>query len=268
MIPAPVEYVRADVAGRGARRRSQSPRRRRSPAGSRCIPVLKLRVVRPVAARGHRRARARRRRAARRRARARRARRPGTRSCGPPELERRRSRRSPTARPRRRPPGPEPRDDRRQPRARRPRVRPARRRARARRTARRCSRRGRARRSTRRDFFFGPFATALAAGRADHARSSFRCRPTVPAPPTRRSSTPRPDSRSPAPPRSSARTARSSVAVTGSAAAVPLPRRDTASARRRQVYGDRFAPAEYRRHLAGVVAERALERARSARRSR
>jgi aerobic carbon-monoxide dehydrogenase medium subunit len=29
-----------------------------------------------------------------------------------------------------------------------------------------------------------------------------------------------------------------------------------------EIYGDRFAPAEYRRHLATVVAERALERAR------
>ena len=29
-----------------------------------------------------------------------------------------------------------------------------------------------------------------------------------------------------------------------------------------EIYGDRFAPAEYRRHLAGVVALRALDRAR------
>jgi CO/xanthine dehydrogenase FAD-binding subunit len=28
------------------------------------------------------------------------------------------------------------------------------------------------------------------------------------------------------------------------------------------MYGDRFAPEEYRRHLAGVVVERALESAR------
>ena len=32
-----------------------------------------------------------------------------------------------------------------------------------------------------------------------------------------------------------------------------------------EIYGDRFAPAEYRRHLAGVVVRRALESRRAAR---
>ena len=30
-----------------------------------------------------------------------------------------------------------------------------------------------------------------------------------------------------------------------------------------EIYGDRFAPEEYRRHLAGIVVGRALERART-----
>ncbi|CAN5144406.1 xanthine dehydrogenase family protein subunit M [soil metagenome] len=55
------------------------------------------------------------------------------------------------------------------------------------------------------------------------------------------------------------------VAVTGigahpfllSADANPLDALEEA-----EIYGDRFAPAEYRRHLAGVVAHRALDRAR------
>ncbi len=55
------------------------------------------------------------------------------------------------------------------------------------------------------------------------------------------------------------------VAVTGSAHTrfcfPPTPIRSMRSRRQRSI-GDRFAPAEYRRHIAGVVAGRALDRAR------
>ena len=50
----------------------------------------------------------------------------------------------------------------------------------------------------------------------------------------------------------------SSVAVTGIGAA-PFPLDgDPVEALAADVFGDRFAPLEYRRHLAGVVVERAL----------
>ncbi len=43
---------------------------------------------------------------------------------------------------------------------------------------------------------------------------------------------------------------------------LPADRDPSASLADAEIYGDRFASAEYRRHLAGVVVRRALERAR------
>ena len=55
------------------------------------------------------------------------------------------------------------------------------------------------------------------------------------------------------------------LALTGIAAsAVAIADADlTGALGELDVFGDEFAPAEYRRHLAGVVASRALERARA-----
>jgi len=57
-----------------------------------------------------------------------------------------------------------------------------------------------------------------------------------------------------------------SVAVTGIGAhafLLPADREPQEGLSDAEIYGDRFAPEEYRRHLAGVVVERALERARA-----
>jgi aerobic carbon-monoxide dehydrogenase medium subunit len=56
-----------------------------------------------------------------------------------------------------------------------------------------------------------------------------------------------------------------SVAVTGVGAhafLLPTDREPAEALAAAEIYGDRFAPEEYRRHLAGVVVGRALERAR------
>ncbi|MGH3134187.1 MAG: FAD binding domain-containing protein [Gaiellaceae bacterium] len=57
----------------------------------------------------------------------------------------------------------------------------------------------------------------------------------------------------------------STVAVTGVGSRpclIPADDHTVEALAEAEVYGDRFAPAEYRRHLAGVVVGRALERAR------
>ena len=172
------------------------------------------------------------------------------------------ARRDPRVRGRhRRSPGAQPRNGRRQRRARRPGLRHASRAARPRRTSaaplpiRRA--RGRARGRARRTVPDRP--------RARRAARRRRARPVPPparAPPTPPSSIPRRGSRSSVRPRSSApsrRTSRSPESARRRSSSTASPRRRSQGA---DVYGDRFASAEYRRELAAVLARRALDSAR------
>ena len=157
----------------------------------------------------------------------------------------------------RRSPGAQLRHDRREPRARRPGVRHAGRRARARRDASPALGRRRAH-DRRRGVLPRPVHDGARRARAHRRRSPFPCRRPGRARRTSRSSTLRRASRSPAPRRSSCRTG---AAASRSPASPARRSSSTGDVDDAEIFGDRFAPEEYRRQLARTVVARALESA-------
>ena len=262
MIPAPTRYARATDLDHALELLAE-PDAKAIAGGQSLIPVMKLRIARPslvvdisrLELRGV-------------------AERDGELHIGPlttwDELTRRRASRSRGDRGvrarHRRPPGAQPRDDRRQRRPRRPRLGHARRPPRARRAARAALARRAAETFPSRRLLVGPFTTSLgpqelvtdivvplpapgsgsAYASVEHPASGFALAGAA----------------------ALVTSDGETVALTGvGATPFVLAAGDLRDAiADAEIFGDRFASAEYRRELAVVVAERALARARGERR--